>query len=371
MLEVRSEKEELPSMRFLTTLTMAICAVALCAMPAVAQHDHSDLLIGSDADGAGSLVLDYPFGETPIVRVTDSGFAGLFTSTDPGFMPAEDEPLESVFALDLGSEIGVEITDIDSNVTLQLGATTLDQVGDSAVIGTHDNADPELSDLHQHPEFRVILSEPDNLTFAEGRFSFRVFDTAAGYGDSSIASLTLSNGYLGEGESNPGCVKAIAGEQRKYVALIYKGLAKCMDLVIGGNAEAAVASCSLDDGDPKSLVSKIDAARTKSLDKIAKKCGALSDTSLPFTLSQVSTHLGMGACRAEELAGATYANAREEIAGTFDGALGAGTCDGGSSTCTGGPNPGAACSDDEECSWEEAVGESFSCLKNSAGEEEE
>lgn len=370
---LRLDEEGDLKMKALVTSIIAVCLVALCAMPAVAQHVHSDLLIGSDADGGGSLVLDYPFDETPVIRVTDSGFAGLFTSIDPGFIPAEDEPLEGVFELDLGSEIGLEITDIDANVSLRLGASTLDAIGDSAVIGTHDNADIELSGLHTHGEFRVVLSEPDNLTFAEGRFSFRIFETSAGYGDSSVATLRLSNGHLGGGEGNPGCVKAIAGEQRKWVATTYKSLGKCMDLVIaaenGGNPAAAVAACSLDAADPKSLVAKLDAARAKALDKIAKKCGALSDSSTPFTLSQVSTHLGMGACRAQELAGATYASAREEIAAMLDESLGAGICDGGSSTCTGGPTPGASCAVDEECSWEEAVGGSFSCLKNSAGEE--
>jgi hypothetical protein len=361
--------------RIYTSMTAALAlALALGAPPAFAQHDHADLLIGSDADGGGGLVLDFPFAETPVVRVTDSGFAGLFSSTDPGFMPAGDEPDEGVFELDLGSEIGIELTDIDLGVSIQLGPTTLDAVGESAVIGTHDNADPELSDLHQHPELRVTLTEPDNLTFAEGRFSFRVFDTGASYGDSAIASLTLSNGYLGEAVGNAACVKAISGEQRKWVAATYKGLGKCLDLVLaaesGGNPAAALAACSLDEADPKSLVSKLAATRTKALDKIAKKCGALSDSSTPFTLSQVSTHLGMGDCRAAELAGATYVSAREEIAGLFDAELGAGACDvGGTNTCTGGPNAGAACTGDEECSWEEAVGEAFSCLKNSAGEE--
>jgi hypothetical protein len=346
--------------------------LAAAVSPAVAQHDHSDLLIGSDTNGGGALVLDYPFKETPVVRVTDSGFAGLFTSTDPGFMPATDEPDEGVFELDLGSEIGIEITDIDAGVSLQLGASTLDAVGESAVIGTHDNPDPDLSGLHNHPEFRVVLDEPDALTFAEGRFSFRVFDTGAGYGDSEVRSLTLSNGYLAHAEGNPGCVKAIAGEQRKWVASVYKNLSKCLDAVLaaeeGKNPASAVKKCDIDESNPKSLVGKLDSERTKSISKIAAKCGgSLSDTSTPFTLSQVSTHLGMGKCRAEEIAGATYASAREEMAGLFDDELGAGTCEAG--TCVGGPNAGASCSDDEECSWEEAVGEAFACLKNSAGEE--
>jgi hypothetical protein len=351
---------------------LALAASAL-SDSALAQHDHSDLGIGSDTNGGGSLVVDYPFAETSVIRVTDSGFPGLFTAADPGFIPVEDEPGEGVYSVDLGTEVGLEITDIDESVSLLMGATPLTAIGDVAIIGTHDNADPELSDLHQHPEFRLALSTPDNSTFAEGRFSFRVFDTGAGYTDSAVYTMRLSNGHLGEGESNLGCLKAVAGEQRKRLGAIYKSLAKCVDAVLaaeaGGNPAAAVAACSLDGSDPKSLVSKLDAARTKSLDKIAAKCGALSDVSVPFTLSQISTHLGMGACRSQELVGATYANARAEIAALFDDTLGAGSCDGGSNTCTGGPSAGASCSGDEECSWEEAVGEEFPCLKNSAGEE--
>ena len=62
----------------------------------------------------------------------------------------------------------------------------------------------------------------------------------------------------------------------------------------------------------------------------------------------------------------------EELGGMFDTALGAGTCDVGvTDLCVGGPNAGAACAEDEECSWEEAVHETFTCLKNSAGEGEE
>ena len=67
--------------------------------------------------------------------------------------------------------------------------------------------------------------------------------------------------------------------------------------------------------------------------------------------------------------GATYVNALEELAGLFDTALGEGTCDTAvTGLCVGGPNGGASCTEDEECSWEEAVAETFTCLKNSAGE---
>ncbi len=351
------------------TLTAALIGALCYAGPALAQHDHQDLLIGSDADGSGSLVLDYPFDEVPVVRVTDSGFAGLFSSTDPGFMPAEDEPAESVFELDIPTTVGFEITDIDSGVTVKIGATDLDFVGASELIGTHDNADPDLSGLHQHPTFEVALDVPDNKTFAEGRVSFRVFDNGGGYGDSEIHSLVLSNGYLGDGEENLKCLSAVGKEQRKLMGDRYKRLAKCMDKALAaeesGNNTSALKLCDLDSSNEKSLVSKLSAGHAKSIVKIEKKCGTLSDMSEPFTESQVWTHLGMGACRMEEMIGATYLNAREELAGLFAEQFGDGTCAG---TCSGGPNPGAACTDDEECSWEEAVGEAFGCLTNSNGE---
>ncbi len=354
--------------------TLTFCFLLAQYATALAQHDdHTDMLIGADGDGSGALVLDYPFDEIPSVRVTDTGFAGLFSSVDPGFIPSLDDPLEGIFELDLNTAVGMRITDKDPNVSILVGATPLTTVGSSAVIGTHDSPDPEASGLHEHATFQVVLDTPDNTTFAEGRFSFRLYDAGGVYADSNIATLTLSNGLLSSGESDPKCLKAVAAEQSKLMSGRYKRMSQCMDSVIAaeasGKTKAALKKCSIDTSDDKSLPGRFNAARALAVAKLGKSCGPLSNASTPFTESQVYTHLGMGACRMEEMIGATYVNALEELAGLFDTALGAGTCDTAvTGLCVGGPNGGASCAEDEECSWEEAVAETFTCLKNSAGE---
>jgi len=114
----------------MTSWTKALvvsASFALIAFPAItlAQHGHddghADLLVGGDSAGVGNLLIDYPFGERPFVRVSDSGAPeGLFTAVDPGFDRAEDEPGEGVFALPAGTEISLEIVALDENIQLRM-----------------------------------------------------------------------------------------------------------------------------------------------------------------------------------------------------------------------------------------------------------
>jgi len=344
-----------------------------------AQHAHADLLVGSDSDGSGNLVIDYPVDERPVVRVTDSGFPGVFTSTDPGFMPAQDEPLESVYELNLNTQVEFEITDIDPNVSLQLGITPLDSVGDVAVVGTHDNSDPELSGLHTHPTFQLILTPPAPDVFAEGTFSFRVREgtTGPGYGDSSIHKLTLSNGYLpplepaneDDAKAARKCRKGVAGQMKKLVAKEYDLLSKCLDKIfaveqLGGSLSAAVKACDIDPLNDSGLVGKLAAARTKAITKLDDVCDRDVPSSFaPFAANNVKTHLGMGSCRAEELAGSTNNSALDEIAETLS------ECEDG--LCVAGPNKGMACTTPDNCNpegVEAAVAAVFPCLVASHGE---
>jgi len=351
---------------------MGACALlTLGVCPAVAQHAHEDLIIGSTVSGGGNLTLEYALDERPIVAVSDNGvFPGLFDATDPGFMPATDEPPD-IFSLNLGTTVSLELTDIDPNISVKVNATTLDAVGSVAVIETHDNADPELSSLHVHPTFQLGILADAN-TFGEGRFSFRFKGT--GYGDSAIYTLKVSNGYLPplDALADPmatddakkqavNCQKAVAKEIRKFWAKKHGLMSKCFDAVIaveglGKSAESAAATCGLNATDPKSLAGKIAAVRTKTIAGIAKKCGPLSTSSIPFTDSAVQTHVGMASCRVEELIAATYNNSVEHLGEILGGECPAGTC-------VGGPNNGAACTDEHDCSAEDDVIAAFGCLK--------
>lgn len=360
----------------LSLLTTA-CLVLHGQAHAAGDHEHGDLLIGSDADGGGNLVVDYPFDEIPIVPVSASGFPGLFTSTDPGFAPAVDEPLESVFELDVPTTVGMEITAIDANVNVQLGVTTMAAVGEAAVIGSHDNVDPELSGLHTHPQFLLSLVGTPTGEFAEGEFSFRVYDQASAYGDSAIHKLKLSNGYLPAIEAptgdSIGCREAVAKGVRKLVADSYKRVAACLDealiAVALAQPEAALEDCGLDPAAKGSLASRLDAAHAKALSSAGKACGELSDASTPFTLGAVSAHLGMASCRAQELASATYGEGRGALEAVLEAGGGDGTCV--ASTCDGGVLAGASCGGDEDCSMEGAIEAALPCLKAAAVHHEE
>jgi hypothetical protein len=398
-------------MRVFATMLLAAGALALGPMytaPVLAQHEHSDLLIGSDAMGGGDLLLDYPFDERPVVRVSDSGApVGLFTATDPGFNQVEeDEPGEGVFTIPAGKEISLQVVAIDEIVSLKMdngvdGVFFIPFDGDQYRIGVigdgvcnqgtmlctagdvgapcTENADCHTltPNIHNHPEYQlVLLGEPDK--FAEGRVTFKLTNTGVGasYGDSPLYSLTVSNGHLPglEIEENPteadaraSCQKTVAKAVRTLTGSQYKLLSKCLDKAIaaehlGKSESAASKACDVDGGDPKSLVGRLGAARQKAEDKIADACGPLDASSEPYTLSQVKTHLGMASCRTQELIAAAYSESIEHIAELASGTCPAGTCDGG-------VHEGDACTTDDDCDGEPEALAALPCMKMSQAAE--
>jgi len=358
---------------FLATIALSTATAGV----AHAQHAHGDILIGSDSDGGGRLVLDYPFEEVSVVPVTASGFPGVFTSTDPGFVPAEDEPLEGVFALDIPTTVGIEIMGIDDNLEVQLGMSTLSAAGDAAVIGTHDNVDPELSGLHQHPQFLLSLHAGSTGEFAEGEFWFRAYDPGAGYTESEVRKLEVSNGYLPPIESPTttamSCRKAVAKAGRTISTDVYKRVGACFDKALEAVAAAdpakALSACNLNPLTEKSLAHRLDASHAKGVAGAAKACGPLTDASEPFTGSAVAAHLAMASCRAQEVVGATYGEARAALEEVLATGGGDGSCS--AETCGAGVLAGVSCTVDEDCTVEHAIDTALPCLKTAAGHEEE
>lgn len=320
--------------------------VILWVAPISAAAQHSDLEIGSSADGSGVLLVEFPFDEVPVLRVTDSGFPGLFTGEDPGFEAVEaDEP--GLFELDALTEISLEIVVVDEGVSLFLNngvdaPALLDAPGDIARVGVYQGS----PDIHQHPNYQLLLSgAPD--AFMEGSVYFKLSNTAGGapYGDSEVVTFKLSNGYLAPLEApsvdDAKCQKTVGKAVRKILNKNYKTFSKCFDkltsLRAGGSQNAAVSACTL-----ATLTAKLDDTTQGATDAIAQECGPLSGASTPFTQTEVATHLGMANCRVQEMASAGYNGGFEHLAELL---LEAG-----------------------QIATEDELADAFPCLHNSAGE---
>jgi len=289
-------------------------AVLLLGHTARAQHGHT-MLVTSDAAGGGALGLAWDFDGLPIARTVDSGLPGVFTGNVPGFNDGAGDGTVS-FPLTDTTDVDVEIMSIDDGIRWIFGGTPVGESGETAFIGT-------MPSLHNHATFEI--TGDDANTFAEGEVSFRVVESTAvpfGYTASEVRSLTVSNGYLSPlaeaTKEDLKCQMAVAAAVRGFTSKTYQVLGACVDAVLAHtmlekSANSALKRCSVDELDDKSLIGTIAAAKAKALAKIDKRCGPLGDSSVPYTLSQIHTHLGMAQCRAEELAGATYNHAALSI----------------------------------------------------------
>jgi hypothetical protein len=162
----------------------AVCLLFTAPLDARAQHA-GDLIIGSSADGAGSLRAAFDFSRRVLVTPSVSlGGITVHTATDPGFDAfVSDDAAGGYFALDAGTVVRVEIAALDADVSLKVEATTLDAPGESALLGT-------MPALHVHPEWRLIL--PDGV-LASRRVSFRLVSPAGPYAPSDVYVLTVTN----------------------------------------------------------------------------------------------------------------------------------------------------------------------------------
>lgn len=309
-----------------------------------------DLAIGSDANGGGSLKIDYDFARN-IVGLSYTGFSTLFEATDPGFTPAETEPPD-IYELLLNTEVYLEVIHLDPGVTLELRSTLITAPG-SYLIGTHDQtgANIDNSDIHQHPAFRLLLNASGPHYFGEGLVVFRVIEGSSshGYSPSPTYVLRLSNGYLEEVSFGSGpeidqasirCQYALGLAQQKYFVRVQSELRKCLDRVVQwkardvaghpsalaalARAEKACADAAGSGPDARTLLGRLDALEKKVVSDVQMKCGlpggsTLDGRTIPSTATNdwdvisLRTHFGMVRCRAEELLGAGYPGAPHEL----------------------------------------------------------
>lgn len=171
-------------------LRLALLGTSLVALgwwvPSYASAQHVDILVFSSQPGGGQLqAAGYDFDQP--ARVFESFCAGglcLYSAVDPGFRtPSASEAPSGAFAIQAGTEISLEIVALDAAVSVKVGSTTIDDPGESVVLG-------RATGLHTHPEFQVTAPKD-----AAGEFplSFRLRATGgAGYADSPVYRLLLT-----------------------------------------------------------------------------------------------------------------------------------------------------------------------------------
>jgi len=161
--------------------------------PGFGDNLHVDLTIGSSSASGGELAVGYNFGRTVELEFSQCfGGAGsdcaggvlLFAAEDPGFAPLVlDSPGESLFALPDQVEVEIEVVTADPEASLFIEGSTLQQSGDTAVLGTSP-------DLHKHGSWQLAI--PADEEPAESySFSFRL-RSGGGFDPSQKYVVTLA-----------------------------------------------------------------------------------------------------------------------------------------------------------------------------------
>lgn len=153
--------------------------------PGWGDNLHGDITLASDEEGGGRLAVAFDFTkeiEVSFVQCfggSDAACTGgvrLYAAEDPGFATLKvDEPDESLFVLPDDVEISLEITAADPEASLFVSDVTLQDAGESAVLGT-------TPDLHAHGSWQLAIPADDPV--AESYAIAFKLTTGDGFADS-------------------------------------------------------------------------------------------------------------------------------------------------------------------------------------------
>ena len=318
------------------TFVTAVAAVSLAAFgmsPAAFaeeddHHGHGDIEVGSTDAGAGQLMGEYNF--ESVLRTDFANAVGpvlVYGSTTPGIGAAEDEAPE-LYELNVGTTVEFALINIDEGLSIQIGATTLDEIGESASLGTYDGTPGEDGTLHAHPDYQMSLGVNDMSIggFGEGDIDFVFEDPDSNYQASDIYTFHVTNGYLAPVETatktTAKCQKTVSRSTGKLISSNYKALTNCLDAIQswragGGDPETDTApnrvlkTCSDVD---KGIVARTSANLQHAITKASEKCVGTFGVDLAAATAAISPNMGMAACRVQELVGAGYSSGLEDIA---------------------------------------------------------
>lgn len=156
------------------------------ASVAASDPSHVDMVVGATGRDGGALAIRYDFSRPVLVTpsVSDGGFT-RYSSTQPGFaaVPPGAGPGGGVEPLRDGVPVRLEAVAVDPDVSLKIGATTLDAPGKVVALGTAPN-------LHVHGEWGLLL--PDGALAAR-RITLRLTTSARGYRPSAPYTFLVTN----------------------------------------------------------------------------------------------------------------------------------------------------------------------------------
>jgi hypothetical protein len=163
------------------------------ATPTPLIDQHVELFVGSSQEGGGQLTADFDF-EKPLPLFLNECFDGvgdqctggtvLYTSVNPGIEPLEESDAgASLYVLDDGTPVGIEITAIDPALSMRFEDVTLSQAGDATDLGV-------TPDLHADADTQLLLPGGEGLS-QQYAVSFVLTTTAPQYQDSGEYTLNF------------------------------------------------------------------------------------------------------------------------------------------------------------------------------------
>jgi uncharacterized repeat protein (TIGR04052 family) len=138
-------------------------------------RDHVELAVASTSSGGGQLAVHAEFDSERAIALFFNecldgtgddceGGTVLYSVANPGFSPLEtDDPTESLYVLEDGSPLTLELTAIDEGLSLRIEGVTLDTPGNSVVLS--ESVDFHLDALTQFVSLGALTGEELSFSF--------------------------------------------------------------------------------------------------------------------------------------------------------------------------------------------------------------
>lgn len=165
--------------------SLCAAAVMLIANVSGACIGAACLNIWATEEGGGVLTVDWDFAGKKIQTFKSlcAGGECLYSGIDPGFRYEGAPSPDGFHTLLDGTDVSLEIVNVDPPVTLRINGAPLKHPGDTALLGT-------TPDLHSHPSWQLSVNEGELGDFS---LAFKLKTESAAYSESQVFVLTLTN----------------------------------------------------------------------------------------------------------------------------------------------------------------------------------